>query len=227
LPVLPAPWPKLAHGFAKLAAAPWDDAAWLTVLRALHADLAAHAPTLAADDLKAMFSLVVWCLAAGCTPQETRRLVRQSAWPRSWGNAIVHAVDLGLTDPAQWTRPTWRWAFYTHPAPAVFMACAAHDVLAGGDRGQRAASCVQQAQTQPLWSLRDLAVSGEDAAALGAAGPDIGRVLRYAAAKVLAERLPNDRAVLLRACASWLKHIESKENREEYTPCRNTHPPQM
>lgn len=71
------------------------------------------------------------------------------------------------------------------------------------DRAERALE--QALDRRVCFSIRDLAVGGEDIMALGVAqGPAVGRILRELFRLVTEEELPNERAALLeRAAALW------------------------
>ncbi len=61
------------------------------------------------------------------------------------------------------------------------------------------AIAAQIAADNACLSIKDLAVNGHDLMALGLSGPAVGRVLSHLLEQVLEERLPNERAALLRA----------------------------
>ena len=59
---------------------------------------------------------------------------------------------------------------------------------------------------QQCFSLKDLAVDGNDVIACGVApGPEVGRVLEQLLMKVIDGELPNDREVLLAICYDAIK----------------------
>ena len=53
------------------------------------------------------------------------------------------------------------------------------------------------------FSLRQLAVNGNDLLGLGLSGPEIGRALQRLLEQVMDGRLPNDRDALLEAASKW------------------------
>ena len=59
---------------------------------------------------------------------------------------------------------------------------------------------------QQCFSLKDLAVDGNDVIACGVApGPEVGRILEQLLMKVIDGELPNDREVLLAICYDAIK----------------------
>lgn len=106
-------------------------------------------------------------------------------------------------DPRRWSAEQWRQVFYRHGYETVKRGCQAFAALEAGKTGKWDFDwerlIEEQAERQPLWSLQDLAVSGQDLLNVGVpAGPMLGKVLNRLAQLVLREPERNRREELLR-----------------------------
>jgi tRNA nucleotidyltransferase (CCA-adding enzyme) len=183
-------WPPLLsrwrHAFDK---GPFDAGPWPTLKKLWSRQ---------DDGLGAAFSIAIWCTGAGLSAEEIRQLAHRLAWGRDL-TRLVSAVSAAYAEaPASWSVSEWRRALWRYGALPVQMASA----LADGWDQRRSLPLYRRSRravrAQPIWSLRDLAVRGNDLVP-GRAGPEIGRTLQWLADEVLEGRLPNRRDALLAA----------------------------
>jgi tRNA nucleotidyltransferase (CCA-adding enzyme) len=109
-------------------------------------------------------------------------------------------------DPERWNDRQWRDLFFKSGRESVWRACMLHAILQEESERQAywQAEVQARAARQPIWSLQDLAVSGQDLLAAGVeAGPQLGRMLKRLAEAVLEEPGRNQREVLLGLVEEW------------------------
>lgn len=149
-------------------------------------------------DERAALALCAWSVGAGQAARDVRRAGQLLAWPRTTVRLATQVAQAACAmsgrsadDQESWTR--WFWANGRRP---VEMASSLLDAIAG----QRSLPLWRRARRaalrQPLWSLRDLALRGDELPK-EIQGPEIGRVLNQLAEEVLMGRLPNERDALL------------------------------
>ncbi|MBL0388544.1 CCA tRNA nucleotidyltransferase [Tumebacillus sp. ITR2] len=109
----------------------------------------------------------------------------------------LRVVKLG--NPADWRDTFWRQTFYQHGQDAVRRACLLYAILHDPEhRAEWETEVATRAARQPIWSLQDLAVNGQDLLAAGIPeGPEIGRVNQRLVQWVLQNPEANTREDLL------------------------------
>ena len=108
-------------------------------------------------------------------------------------------------DPGAWRDNEWRQRFFEYGAEAVLRGCLLYAAIHAPERMEALRSEVAARQAvQPLWSLQDLAVTGQDLIAAGLpAGPVIGQVQKRLVQVVLNEPGRNQKDELLKLALSW------------------------
>ncbi|KEO84284.1 CCA tRNA nucleotidyltransferase [Tumebacillus flagellatus] len=109
----------------------------------------------------------------------------------------LRVVKLG--SPAEWRDVFWRETFYRCGKEAVRRAVLLHAILHDPENRSRwEADVERRAAAQPIWSLQDLALSGQDLIAAGLPeGPEIGRANQRLVHWVLQHPDANTREQLL------------------------------
>lgn len=109
-------------------------------------------------------------------------------------------------NPLHWSDVDWRQRFFQHGPDAVWRGCCLYAVLHAPDHLESLQSTVEtRAKHQPLWSLQDLALTGQDLLTAGIpAGPAIGRLQQRLAQWVLHNPARNEREVLLAQARTWM-----------------------
>ncbi|HEU4962449.1 MAG TPA: CCA tRNA nucleotidyltransferase [Bacilli bacterium] len=102
--------------------------------------------------------------------------------------------------PRGWSDLEWRHLFYQYGYDTVARVCQLHcSIYEPGQKGEWDTTLAVRKAQQPLWSLQDLAVTGQDLMANGVpAGPEVGKVLKRLAHQVLHEPELNQKERLLR-----------------------------
>lgn len=210
LSVLPSPWPTLRQGVA-----PFSESLTRTENAARLFHRLGAEGEMEPWQLQCC-SMALWCKLAHLESDQVRRWLLQMAFdkPRRYLVREVHRCM--QQDPALWTEFEWRVALFESGRLPVYLASVLLDGLEPADAAcekgastSRELQCEQFVQTQPLWSVQGLAVSGLDLQVLGAAGSLIGQVLRHLVAAVLAMRVKNTKEALLLEAKQKLVELKS------------------
>lgn len=209
LRILFEPWPQLQAGFLHLFHAQTPSMAVARELHKIRQDPDTHAPALAAA------SAALWAFLANLAEERVRAWLLKMAWDRETRDLTTKTLHLLCRDPANWTIGEWRRALFDNGRTPVWLASCLLDNLQAstGDSAllcQRKEACEQLCMTQPIWRLKDLAVSGSDLKTLGASGPLIGQLFTHLRTEVLAARLNNERKGLLEAAQKKLMELTKK-----------------
>lgn len=161
---------------------------------------ATHAPV----DLPLRYGIVLTAIRAEEPRiEKTIQELRLSTQLKKEIKSVCHFAGLG--NPRDWNDLQWRQLFYKHGAEEVWRGCMLYATLHEPERiSEWEAEVTNRKQQQPLWSLQDLAITGQDLIASGVpAGPVVGKVLQRLADSVLREPERNRQEDLLRLAREW------------------------
>ena len=163
----------------------------------------------------------LWCHLAGLNDADVNQWLLGMAWERPTRNLVRTSVRCLRLEPLQWGDQEWRQSLYEFGLMPVRNACIVLDSLDEMEpneaytyraqdepaEGGRIALFQQYCATQPIWEMRDLAVSGQLIAGLGAVGPQIGQILQRLVAAVLRGDAVNSRPELLALAKLSVKEL--------------------
>lgn len=205
LDFLPSPLPHLRPGFAALMASAqggvgvqstWNEITAQKVNPMYSVDgWECAEPALTA-------SVATWIYMADQPAALARSLTKALAWSHQWSSWMQETVEWLYLDPGCFDAERWRFALFDGRPFCLHLACSILDAIGKHPMHNldRKTQFQHAIRNQPIFSLRDLAVSGHDLMAYGFAGPRIGQVKRVLATAVLQSQVPNQRESLL-ACA--------------------------
>jgi len=108
-------------------------------------------------------------------------------------------------NPNLWQDAQWRQQLFRHGDEGVWRGCCLFAAMHEPDNQRHWQEQAERRKSeQPLWSLQDLAATGDDLIAAGLpAGPLVGRTLQRLAQWVLLDPSRNDRDRLIRQALQW------------------------
>jgi tRNA nucleotidyltransferase (CCA-adding enzyme) len=145
-----------------------------------------------------------YCLVFFATRTEEARMEKHLQGlklPSVLKKEIREQYALQKTEPsADWSPLHWRLLFYTHGCHAVWRRCMLHAIMREPERLEEWSRIVEHHRVrQPIWSLHDLAVTGQDLIAAGIPeGPKVGMWLKRLEQAVLYDPALNHKDALLR-----------------------------
>lgn len=152
-----------------------------------------------------------WKLAVGKRDagEHLRRLRQPNALIRSVMSVLAAVPD---SDPLGWPAETWRVYLYRHGKEAAASAMLILRRMRPEADGQIADRFEQAARRQPLWSVRELAITGQDLMdELGIPpGPVIGQIRERLIRSVLGNPSVNSRERLLSAAAGLYRELAER-----------------
>jgi tRNA nucleotidyltransferase (CCA-adding enzyme) len=154
-------------------------------------------------------ALAIWCHAAGLTPTSCRAMGRALRWSNQRCQDSAHFLELLQSNPLHWSTWEWRRHLFEFGDVRVGRACAALDIWDTGSdvSGPRWTLFLDYARTQPIWTVQDLQISGQDIVTLGARGPLVGQVKQRLIEDVLMKRVLNDRSHLLKRATALIHSL--------------------
>jgi tRNA nucleotidyltransferase (CCA-adding enzyme) len=154
-------------------------------------------------------ALAIWCHAAGLTPTSCRAMGRALRWSNQYCQEAGDFLELLQANPLKWSTWEWRRHLFEFGEGRVERACAALDIWenVGDDHRPRWTLFREYAQTQPIWRVQDVQISGQDIVALGARGPLVGQVKQQLTEDVLMKRVLNDRSHLLKRATALIHSL--------------------
>jgi len=167
-------------------------------------ELAGQWATRAPADLPLRYGIVLTAVRAEEPRiEKTIQELRLSTQLKKEIKSICQFAELG--SPREWNDLQWRQLFFKYGAQEVWRGCMLYATLHEPERmPEWDAIVANRKQQQPLWSLQDLAITGQDLMASGVpAGPAIGKVLQRLADRVLREPERNRQEDLLRLVREW------------------------
>ena len=202
---LKSPWPELAIGFRELAEAGIEPVAAAVRTLAKTLDPALQQATTAA----------VWANRANIRLEHVRQWLRTMAWSRPVRDAVIDSLACYAVEPLGLSALEWRKFLFDKDPNLVFASCLWKDVLDPTpntlglrlDPPSRVERYVNFAETQPLWTAKNLAINGRDLLYLGASGKAIGDTLGRLVSEVLAGRIQNTHAHLREHARAMLKEM--------------------
>lgn len=200
---LAEPWRQLQNGFRRLPASPrWES---------LQERLGSWNPWQIQGTMAAL-----WCYAAELSDAHVHNWLLGMAWERGQRNLVEDSVRCLRQEPAHWETYEWRQSLYEFGLMPVQIACTLLDSLndiesersLGGAHWEDRISIFERfVATQPIWEVRDLVVSGQLIAELGASGPQIGSILKRLVEAVLKGEVENSTPELLALAKLYVKEF--------------------
>ncbi|WDL97224.1 CCA tRNA nucleotidyltransferase [Alicyclobacillus sp. ALC3] len=214
----PPPWTSLRVGFSRLLADGWTENLWAQARRLFQTAWQAvdepcrggkHGHPSATPDF--VLALTLFLARSGVGVDQLQQLGRQAAWGHKTTQLLRQSLETAMADPRKWEPALWRTTLFSRDRRAMLAGCFCLDVLDSVVDGNHVIETPRTAlvqgliKSQPLWSLQDLAVDGQDLVDLGATGPQVGALLSTLATSVLCEHLPNARQMLLTTARRLVK----------------------
>jgi tRNA nucleotidyltransferase/poly(A) polymerase len=167
-------------------------------------ELAGEWATRAPLDLALRYGIILTAIGAEEPRiEKTIQELKLSTQQKKEIKSVCHFAKLG--NPRDWNDLQWRQLFYKHGADEVWRGCMLHATIHEPERMSEWDKEVEsRKKQQPIWSLADLAITGQDLMATGVpAGPAVGKLLQRLAESVLRDPMTNRREDLLHKVEEW------------------------
>lgn len=200
LDYFPSPWPQMRQGFKEFIAFPY----------ARQQSFFANLLDTETGLERAVRSFAVWLVLAAKSfdgkwiDTHALKLYRSIAWPIQEGKMSIKTVDIVRSNPASWTNDVWYQSLFKSGSNTVLRGCLILDWI--NDTSPLLMQTFEQlTKTQPLWSVSDLALSGQKLIQLGATGAMIGRIKNRLIGDILCGRTHNDEFELECCAKKYIK----------------------
>lgn len=151
-------------------------------------------------DVRAAITFALWLHIANIRPHDRvlGAFVKAMVLPNRISNYVKKLLLTLQVDPLEWDSRTWRRFLYDFPESVVWAACSIGDFISHDSESRRVQKYHVEYDSQPIFSLRELAISGNDLIHLGLEGREVGAALDQLVTKVLNGEIRNHKDELLK-----------------------------